>query len=70
MNTQSPRVIEQTAKKWKGMMLIGFLIGCLGACILVSAGDNQGAAGSGGLLAISGFVLFLFGKLGGWWNHG
>lgn len=67
-----PVVTEKTSKVWKaqmlgGIALIGFgLLLMMGSCV----GGNGYSLGVSVLLTLGGFVWFLVGVLGGWWNHG
>lgn len=60
-----PTVTEQTAKRYKGFMLLG----CLGCCIGVVAmvGDSP-IAGAG--FFVGGIVTYLWARAAAWWNHG
>lgn len=73
------QTIERTGKKWKALMLIGFLtfLGGLGNCTVsmmaVGASQNAASAGFGALgflIAIAGLVVLIVGRIGGWWHHG
>jgi predicted Zn finger-like uncharacterized protein len=78
------RLIEKTSKGWKGLMLAGALmaiVGIIGTCAgVMSATNKANAAGAAYgpsmatglfiLLLFGGLVLFIFARVGAWWNHG
>lgn len=59
-----PMLIEQTAKKYKGMMLFGGL-GILVGFFMVSHVPPLGV-----LVIVASLALLFFGRLGAWWHHG
>ena len=58
---------QQTARKFKGHMLIGALLCCLGV-ILIVAPDEYTPGGA--LLFLIGLVWFLVARARAWWNNG
>jgi hypothetical protein len=67
-----PTVIEATSKGWKSVQLFGAL-GCIFGVILgiaMSAAQSPGGVGFAVLLGIIGFIAFIVGRIGAWWDHG
>jgi hypothetical protein len=68
-------VVEQTGKKWKAIQLLGAL-GAIAGTIVTFRGlapnddGGQSAPTAGFLILVAGLLVFLFGRLGGWWYHG
>lgn len=61
-----PVVTEQTSKRFKGTMLIGLLLCCIGVVMIVAFGSP----GWGVLSVILGLLVYFAGRIGAWWNHG
>lgn len=57
--------IQQTAKKFKLLILLG-VIGILFGFMFVFSPETQGL---GGVLLFVGLVCLLWGKIGRWWHH-
>jgi hypothetical protein len=57
---------QQTAKKFKGHMLIGGAICCLGVVLMVS--NDYSPAGAGFFLV--GIVWYAVARARAWWNNG
>lgn len=57
--------IEQTGKTYKGQMLGGAALCCIGIVVAVT-----GAPGLGGIMLFGGVVWYLIARFGAWWNHG
>lgn len=58
-----PVVTEQTAKKYKAARAFGALLMIVGVVL-------AGPAAMYGLAALLfGLVLYLYGRIGAWWNH-
>lgn len=62
---------QETAKRYKGMQLIGTAIICLGVVACVAAGQPGGASAPiwAGLFFLVGSVVFALGRFLAWWNH-
>lgn len=60
-----PVVTEQTGKKYKGMMLLGLLICCVGVVLMVAGGYPLASVFS----VAGGLVLYGGARLAAWWNH-
>jgi len=60
-----PVVTEQTSKRYKGRMLIGGLICCVGVVAMV--GDSPLF---GGAAFVLGLAVYASGRFSAWWNHG
>ena len=58
---------QSTAKVWKVIQLIGFLICVAGVVSCSTTRDNYQTGVQ--LVMLGGFV-FLIGRFGGWWKHG
>ncbi len=73
-----PILIEQTAKKYKVVQLIGFFITLAGASMLMAGIIYHERTGCDGLAAIGmGLVVTFLGimtsaaaRVGAWWDHG
>ncbi len=66
------QTIEQTGKKWKGMQLIGALLVIVGVVMIVAMSgnpENTKYAGITILMPLIGLCLFIFARIGAWWNH-
>lgn len=64
-----PTTIEQTGKRYKGMMLIGTVTAGIG--IGVMFGMQQGMAPMIGLLlTLAGLALYGGARFMAWWHHG
>ena len=69
---EAAQLIEQTAKKYKLIQLIGFGI-CVVAVLLVAvsaACQSEVAVGLSCLLFGVGFIQFVVGRGLAWWHHG
>ncbi|MCY1388635.1 hypothetical protein D9M71_34100 [compost metagenome] len=61
-----PVVTEQTAKRFKGLMVLGILLAIVGGVVAAASDDSKI-----GLLVMSGgAIAFLYAKFAAWWNHG
>lgn len=56
---------QQTAKRYKAMQLVGALMIVAGV-VACSAGESRHS----GWLWVLGFLVWLGGRLRGWWHHG
>jgi len=65
----APVVTERTSKGWKGAQAAGCLLTVLGV-MAVGGILCRVPAGPAGLLLGGGVGLFLFARIGAWWNHG
>lgn len=72
-----PVTTQSTGKKWKAMQAIGALmlcVGVLGAFLLGSeTATSDGAMTASALAALGlpvGLVVWLVGRIAGWWYHG
>ena len=63
------QTIEKTGKGWKGLQLIAAMIAIAGVCITTGTQERE-LAMTGSLMLAGGLVLFLFARIGAWWNHG
>lgn len=57
--------IQQTAKKFKLLMLLGAVVIFLGACIVFTPGGQA----IGGFTLLLGLALIIWGRIGKWWHH-
>jgi hypothetical protein len=60
-----PTVIEQTGKKYKGLMLLGLVICCVSVVLMVSG--SYPVSGPVGMLM--GLAVYFAARIGAWWNH-
>lgn len=69
---QSVQTIEKTSKKWKGLMVLGVLI-TTGSCASVLVRDPSVAPNEPNIAAgfgiLFGVAVWVFAKVGKWWNH-
>lgn len=63
------RTIQQTAKKYKAMQLIGFLIIIIGLLIAVTNQQNIANMIGVGVIVLGGIVVVIS-KMLAWWNNG
>lgn len=70
--TTRPVTIEQTAKRYKKLQLLGYLLLPLGAIVLMIAMmEGSGTAGAwGAAIGGAGLVAAWAGKILAWWHHG
>lgn len=61
-----PVVTEQTAKRFKGMMVLGVVLCIVGAIVAAASESSR----IGMLIMAGGAILFLYAKFSAWWNHG
>ena len=61
-----PVVTEQTSKKYKGRMLIGCLVICVGVVMAMASESPL----IGVCVIVAGFVVYFSARFGAWWNHG
>lgn len=61
-----PVVTEQTAKKFKGLMVIGVVLCVIGAVVAAASESSR----IGMIVMAGGAILFLYAKFSAWWNHG
>ena len=68
------QLIEQTGKLWKAVQLFGALASIAGtvtACAGINAGNGSSSTTPVGfLILVLGLVVFVVGRIGGWWYHG
>jgi uncharacterized membrane protein HdeD (DUF308 family) len=57
-------LIEQTAKKWKKIQLIGVLLFVIGGVAMLVSPNGFTI-----LMFFAGAGVFLYGKFGAWWHH-
>jgi len=70
--------IELTAKKYKKIMLIAVLLVITGGLFFIAAAALSnvsksagiGVASLGGFPFVVGIILYLYARIGAWWNHG
>lgn len=60
-----PVLIEQTAKRWKRLLLIGVALCLLGLLLMMTS-----LRGVGIVLAIIGLGLVGYSRFNAWWRHG
>lgn len=70
-----PRVqtVEATSKIWKACQalgVLGILVGVTMLIIGIQTSGNRGLTAIGGLLFVVGFILYLVGRICGWWFNG
>lgn len=58
--------IEQTSKRYKGRMLIGVLMCCVGVVMTIASENPMWGA----LVIVAGLGVYFAGRFGAWWNHG
>lgn len=71
---QAPRIIEATSKTWKTLQLAGgiVLVLAIPTCIVTTIAARPGEAASpvAAWCVLGGMILWLLGRIGGWWYHG
>jgi DNA-directed RNA polymerase subunit RPC12/RpoP len=60
---------QQTAKRYKGFQLVGSIAFAVGLVWLFAA-PEPGSKAVGVIIAIVGMILYLYGRIAGWWQHG
>lgn len=67
--------IQQTSKKWKGVMLTGILM-MIASCPTALVASGRGPGDGTTLLVVlfmvlagGGFITTVVGKIGKWWHH-
>ena len=60
----TPHLIEQTAKRWKLVQLVGVLVACVGASLLWAWPWPARCA----MLFV--IATYITGRMLAWWNHG
>ena len=66
------QVIEKTARRWKALRAMGWLLICVGVVVLfaeLAADDSRGVA-VGWWIAAAGVACLWLGRAGAWWYHG
>lgn len=61
-----PVVTQQTSRRYKGRILIGLLICCVGVVSLVGSEDKLFGAGA----FVVGLGVYFAGRFGAWWSNG
>lgn len=61
-----PVVTEQTSKRYKGLMLLGGVLCCVGVVSMIGSESPGFGLGS----TVVGLGLYAFGRFSAWWNHG
>ncbi|MCY1397743.1 hypothetical protein D9M71_127590 [compost metagenome] len=61
-----PVQIEQTSKRYKGRMLVGGLLCCVGVVTGIVAETPIWGVG----LMVTGLVVYASARISAWWNHG
>ncbi|MBD1589671.1 hypothetical protein [Pseudomonas typographi] len=61
-----PVVTEQTSKRYKGRMLIGAVIACVGVVMMVGSETPF----NGALVLVAGIAVYAWGRFSAWWNNG
>lgn len=56
--------IEQTSKRYKGNLAVGFVAAAFGAVLV-----GGGTTGLGWLLVLGGVVMMVWAKVAAWWHH-
>jgi hypothetical protein len=64
------QIIEQTSKKWKGMMLAGMLTTFV-SCVAITGGIAADSDPSGlwAALFMGGILTWVVGRFGKFWHH-
>lgn len=68
-STEAAVTTQQTAKKYKGQMIVAVLVILVGVVMMVGAGDGGGRP-FGALLFLIGLVLWLGARFRAWWANG
>ena len=65
----TPRQVELTGKRWKAAQAIGAMLiaGGVTTCASVVSNDLGEFLASG--VAVVGIFVYLYGRIGAWWNH-
>jgi hypothetical protein len=63
--TKAPVLIEQTGKDLKSAQAVGVILMVVGALAIVSGTHLLGA-----IMGFAGLVVYAYGRLGAWWQHG
>ncbi|MCY1287200.1 hypothetical protein D9M68_176650 [compost metagenome] len=58
--------IEQTSKRYKGRMLIGVLLCCIGVVMAMASESSLW----GVIVIVVGLITYFAARFGAWWNHG
>lgn len=69
---QRVQTIQQTSKGWKSVQAIGlgvFVLGAVGLFMAVMQ-EQQAIAVGACVVAGVGVLVYVYGRLGGWWHHG
>ena|SRR2546422_2187299 len=69
---RSVQVFERTAKVWKAVLMLGWLLVAVGVVVLFAdwARDDSGGVALGWGIAVAGALCLWIGKAGAWWYHG
>jgi hypothetical protein len=71
-----PVLIEQTAKRYKamqllgGLMMLGSLVVMVPSCVSMDKNGPGKQAAIGVLVGLVGAVIYVFGRFFAWWRHG
>ncbi len=65
------QVIEKTARRWKALRAMGWLLVVVGVLLLVAewAGDDSRGVAVGWWIAAAGVACLWLGRAGAWWYH-
>jgi predicted amidophosphoribosyltransferase len=64
-NPQHVQTIEQTSKKWKGMLVFGVVLMMVGFIMVLT-----GVFALGGISLLVGVCATVYAKIMSWWHHG
>jgi hypothetical protein len=71
--SEKRKVVELTAKRWKGLQAAGIGALLLGVVMCVGSVSGEGSAGTvtaATLLMVAGAATVLVARLLAWWHHG
>jgi hypothetical protein len=68
----NPVVIEQTAKRYKGLMVAGAaqMGGGVLLAVMAASAESSPMMGFAGLVLLAGVVTWLYARFCAWWKHG
>jgi FtsH-binding integral membrane protein len=60
--------IQATARQWKALLLLGFLV-FFGGMVLAGLADERFTHAFGEFLVIASFVMIVVSRIGAWWQN-